>query len=322
MKALPFLRSAGGKVLRLIAGIFIVTFLTTALTALIPGSPAQYIAGDAATPELIDQINEEYGFNDPFLVRYADWVANVLQGDLGKSPVTGTPVADAIAQRLPVTIELVLLALLLSMAIAIPLAIASARRPGSTFDRVVSAITFAQVSIPVFLTGLVLVLVVAILLRWLPAVGWVPITQDPLGNLRSAILPVVTIALAEVVALQRVLRADLISTLQEDYIALARAKRLSINRIMWLHALKPSSFSLVTLSGVQIARLIAGTVIVERIFLLPGLGSLLLTSIGTRDLIVLQGIVAFMAVAVLLINFALDFLYGVLDPRARAGGGR
>lgn len=311
------LRNVSGKLGRLVAALFVVTFVSSALMELIPGSPAVFIAGDGATQSTINTINQKYGFNDPLLVRYGHWLGNAIQGNLGSSPLTGSSVVSSIGQRLPVTLELIVLALVLSIVVTVPLAIACARRPNSRFDRLVTAITFAQVSIPVFLSALLLVFIFAVKLGWLPALGWVPITDDPIGNLKSAILPTIAIASGEVVALYRVLRADLIATLQEDYIALARAKRLTTRRIMWVHALKPSSFSLVTLSGVQLARLIAGTVIVEQIFSLPGLGSLLLSSIQGRDLIVVQGVVAFMAVFVLVLNFALDLVYGVLDPRTR-----
>jgi peptide/nickel transport system permease protein len=311
------LRYAGGKVGRLVAALLVVTFLATALMDLIPGSPAIYIAGDGATPAMLQAINQQYGFNDPLFVRYGHWLLNVVHGNLGTSSITGSPVIQLIAQRLPVTLELIVLASALSLLIAVPLAIACARRPDSRFDRIVTAVTFGQVSIPVFLTALLLVFVFAVKLGWLPALGWTSLTADPLQNLKSVILPIIAIASGEVVALYRVLRADLIATMQEDYIALAGAKRLTARRIMWVHALKPSSFSLVTLTGVQLAQLFVGTVIVEQIFDLPGLGSLLISSIQGRDLIVVQGVVAFMAIVVLVVNFAVDILYGILDPRTR-----
>jgi peptide/nickel transport system permease protein len=218
-----------------------------------------------------------------------------------------------------VSLELMMLAQLGALAIGIPLAIACAVRSGSAFDRFMTGTAFSMLSVPAFLSAILLIYLFAVELRWLPATGYVPFGEDPVGNLRCFLLPALTLALGEWPVLMRVLRSDMIATLQEDYIAMARAKGLKPSRILLVHALKPSSLTLVTVTGINIGRLIGGTVIVESIFALPGIGRLLLGAIFTRDLIILQGVVLFVAIGYVLVNFIVDMLYAVLDPRIRHG---
>jgi peptide/nickel transport system permease protein len=205
----------------------------------------------------------------------------------------------------------------LALAIAIPSAMAGARRPGSRFARTVGVVSPGAVSIPAFALALLMVYVFAYKLKMFPVLGWVRVTQNPLQNLRSAALPVISIALAESVVLMRVLRASLDHTLQQDYIALARAKGLSPRSIMWKHALRPSSLPLMTISALSFGRFLGGTVVVESIFVLPGLGSLTLQAVSSKDLATVQGVVAFIAIMFLAVNFLVDVLYGALDPRSR-----
>jgi peptide/nickel transport system permease protein len=306
-------RFIGGKFVRLVATLLLVTFLTTVLLALIPGDPAVIMAGTPADPKVVAAINQQYGFVE----RYGNWLSDALGGDLGTSYVTKQPVWEAIKERLPVTIELALLSTLLALVCAVPLAVLCATRPNSRLDRIIGAVTYAQISLPSFVIALFLVYFFAVTFEVFPVLGWTPLDESVSGNLQSVALPVISIAIGEMVALQRVLRADLVATTQEDYIALARSKGLSTKTIMWKHALKPSSFSLITLSGLSLARLLGGTVLVEQIFVLPGLGALLITAINTKDFVTVQGVVAFIAVVFLLVNFVVDILYGVLDPRTR-----
>jgi peptide/nickel transport system permease protein len=200
----------------------------------------------------------------------------------------------------------------------VPAAIATARRPGGLLDRAVGGGSSAMISVPSFALALLLAYFFAYKLRVFPTFGWTALTDDPLQNLRGAFLPVVAISIGQAVIMMRVLRADLLETLQQDYIALARSKGLSSRTIMWKHALKPSSFSLLTLAGLTFAVMLGGAVIVESIFILPGVGRLLIEAIGRKDIIVVQGIVVFVALAFLLVNLLVDVLYGVLDPRTRA----
>ena len=296
-----------------------VSLLTFLIASLLPGDLAYVILGDQATPEKVEALRHDMGLDQPIWWRYLSWLAQVLQGDFGRSFRTGQTVLQAVAERLPVSLELMLLAELGALAIGIPLAIACAVRSGSAFDRFMTGSAFSMLSVPAFLSAILLIYLFAVELRWLPATGYVPFEEDAVGNLRCFVLPALTLALGEWPVLMRVLRSDMIATLQEDYIAMAWAKGLKPSRILLVHALKPSSLTLVTVTGINIGRLIGGTVIVESIFALPGIGRLLLGAIYTRDLIILQGVVLFVAFGYVLMNFIVDMLYAVLDPRIRHG---
>jgi peptide/nickel transport system permease protein len=307
------------RLLYLVPVLLAVTLLTFLIASLLPGDLAYVILGDQATPEKVAALRHDMGLDQPIWWRYLSWLGNVLQGDFGRSFRTGQTVLQAVAERLPVSLELMILAQLGALTIGIPLAIACAVRSGSAFDRFMTGSAFSMLSVPAFLSAILLIYLFAVELRWLPATGYVPFHEDPIGNLRCFLLPSLTLALGEWPVLMRVLRSDMIATLQEDYIAMARAKGLKPSRILLVHALKPSSLTLVTVTGINIGRLIGGTVIVESIFALPGIGRLLLSAIFTRDLIILQGVVLIVAVGYVLINFIVDLLYAVLDPRIRHG---
>jgi peptide/nickel transport system permease protein len=307
------------RLLYLVPVLIAVSLLTFLIASLLPGDLAYVILGDQATPEKVAALRHDMGLDEPIWWRYLSWLGNVLQGDFGRSFRTGQTVLQVVAERLPVSLELMVLAELGALAIGIPLAIACAVRSGSAFDRFMTGSAFGMLSVPAFLSAILLIYLFAVELRWLPATGYVPFEEDPIGNLRGFLLPALTLALGEWPVLMRVLRSDMIATLQEDYIAMARAKGLRPSRILLVHALKPSSLTLVTVTGINIGRLIGGTVIVESIFALPGIGRLLLGAIFTRDLIILQGVVLFVACGYVLMNFMVDMLYAVLDPRIRHG---
>ncbi|WP_029587095.1 ABC transporter permease [Bradyrhizobium sp. URHD0069] len=307
------------RLLYLVPVLLAVSLLTFLIASLLPGDLAYVILGDQATPDKVAALRHDMGLDQPIWWRYLSWLGNVLQGDFGRSFRTGQTVLQAVMERLPVSLELMLLAQLGALAIGIPLAIACAVRSGSAFDRFMTGSAFSMLSVPAFLSAILLIYLFAVELRWLPATGYVPFSEDPVGNLRCFLLPALTLALGEWPVLMRVLRSDMIATLQEDYIAMARAKGLKPSRILLVHALKPSSLTLVTVTGINIGRLIGGTVIVESIFALPGIGRLLLGAIFTRDLIILQGVVLFVACGYVLMNFVVDMLYAVLDPRIRHG---
>ncbi len=310
---------AGRKLLYLLPVLLAVTALTFLIASLLPGDLALALLGDQATPENVAALHKELGLDLPLWQQYLHWLGGVLSGNLGTSHRTGETVIHAIAGRLPVSLELLVIAQLGGLLIGVPLAILCAVRADSTVDRTVSGVAFGVLSVPPFLLAIVLIFIFALRLGILPATAYVPLSQDLVGNLRGMVLPGATLALLEWPAIMRVLRSDLISTLQEDYIAMARAKGLSAQRILLVHALKPSSLTLVTVVGLNIGRLIGGAVITESIFALPGVGRLLVESIYTRDFIVLQGGVLFVAVAFVMINFLVDLLYAVLDPRIRHG---
>jgi peptide/nickel transport system permease protein len=307
------------RLLYLVPVLVAVSLLTFLIASLLPGDLAYVILGDQATPEKVAALRHDMGLDQPIWWRYISWLGHVIEGDFGRSFRTGQTVLQAVAERLPVSFELMLLAELGALVIGIPLAIACAVRSGSAFDRFMTGTAFGMLSVPAFLSAILLIYLFAVELRWLPATGYVPFSEDPVGNLRCFVLPALTLALGEWPVLMRVLRSDMITTLQEDYIAMARAKGLKPSRILLVHALKPSSLTLVTVTGINIGRLIGGTVIVESIFALPGIGRLLLGAIYTRDLVILQGVVLCVALGYVLMNFIVDMLYAVLDPRIRHG---
>src|SRR6202171_38310 len=307
------------RLLYLVPVLIAVSLLTSLIASLLPGDLACVILGDQATPEKRAALRHDMGLDQPIWWRYLSWLGNVTQGDFGRSFRTGQTVLQAVTERLPVSIELMLLAEIIGLAIGVPLAIACAVRNGGAFDRFMTGSAFGMLSLPTFLSAILLIYLFAVELRWLPATGYVPFAEDPVGNLRFLVLPALTLALAEWPGIMRVLRSDMIATLQEDYIAVARGKGLKASRILFVHALKPSSLTLVTITGINIGRLIGGAVIVETIFALPGIGRLLVGAIYTRDLIILQGVVLLVAAGFVLMNFVVDLLYAVLDPRIRHG---
>ena len=313
------LRFLARKLFYLVPVLLAVSLLTFLIASLLPGDLAYVILGDQATPENVEALRRDLGLDQPIWWRYLGWLGHVLEGDLGRSFRTGQTVLKAVVERFPVSFELMLLAQIIALVIGVPLAIICAARSGGPFDRFMTGTAFAMLSVPTFLSAILLIYLFAVQLRWLPATGYVPLSEDPVANLRFFILPALTLGLAEWPQVMRVLRSDLISTLQEDFITLAKAKGLKPSRILFLHALKPSSLTLVTITGINIGRLLGGTVVVEQIFALPGIGRLLVGAINTRDLIVLQGVVLCVACGYVLINFIVDLLYVVLDPRIRHG---
>jgi peptide/nickel transport system permease protein len=304
------------RLTHLLLVLLAVTFLSFVVVDLLPGDAAVVVAGDNATPE--QQVREELQLDRPVLVRYVDWLGGVVTGDLGRSFRTGQPVVEALAQRIPVTFEITIIAQLLALLVAVPLAVYSAYRPGGLVDRTSMTIGFGAAAMPTFVFGMVLIVLFAGgVSSILPATGYTSFFEDPLENIRSIILPCLTLMIAEAAVYRQLLRSDMVSTLQEDFILMARSKGLGPARILFRHALRPSSFSLITLSGVNIGRLLGGTVIVETLFAIPGLGQLIVQAVFNRDYMILQGALLFVAVAYVVINMLIDLLYLALDPRVR-----
>lgn len=311
------MRFVRARILHLVPVLLVVTGFTFFLTSLLPGDIAVSILGENASPQALSSLRRELRLDEPLQVRYAHWLADAATGDLGRSVRSQQPVMNVIKDRLPVSLELLLLAQLIALAIAVPIGIAAAYRAGGWFDQLTSGAAFGLLAVPGFALAIVLIYALAVSADMFPATGYTPLLDDPVENLRSFFLPALTIGLAEAAAYMRVLRGDMIATLQEDYIAMARAKGLPTWHILVRHALKPSSFTLLTVLGINIGRLVGGALIVEVIFALPGIGRLLIEAIYSRDLVTVQGVVLFVAVAYVLVNFAVDLLYGVLDPRVR-----
>ncbi|SDH71988.1 ABC transporter permease [Pseudonocardia oroxyli] len=311
------LQFAVKRFLRGVLVILLVTFLVIVLLSLAPGSVASVILGDNATPEAVADLEHKMGLDRSIFIQWLSWLASAVTGNLGVSPVTYQQVTTAIFERLPVTLEIALLALIIALVIAVPLATIAARRPEGGVDRGITGLTSVFLSIPAFVAAPVLVYLLAVEARLFPVAGWAPLSEGLGPNLRAAFLPALCVALIEVAAFQRILRADLVTTLREDYVEAARAKGMSSRYVLWRHAFRPSSFSLLTVAGISLGRLIGGTIIVEMFFSLPGLGQLVAGAISSRDIVMVQGVVTFVAVAYVLINTIVDVGYGLLDPRVR-----
>lgn len=310
----------GRKLIGLVPVIIAASMLTFLLMSLLPGDPALAILGSGnPSPDQIAQVREELGLNDSLPVRYWNWASSALTGDLGRSFQTRQTVTDAISERFPVTAQIMVMSLSMALLVSIPLGVYVAYKSGSLVDRIVTAVTFGLLSIPNFVLALFLIIIFAVELGWFPATGWTRLSQDPIGSLRSGFLPALSLAIGNVAVLTRLLRTDMISTLQEDHVVMAKAKGLPTSHILFRHALRPSSFSLMTIIGLQVAALLSGALIVEQIFALPGIGRLLIDRITNRDLVMVQGLVLFLAVVYVFVNFIIDILYSFLDPRIRHG---
>ncbi len=307
------------RLVRLVATILVVSFVTFMMVNLLPGDPINALVPPESQndQEFVEQLREEFGLNDPMMVRYANWLGDAVTGDLGKSVITSQSVAGEIWRRLPITAELALVSIGFSLFIAIPLGILSAYKQGKRVDQSISAAAQVSLSIPNFVLGLLLIYVFAMRLQWLPATGWTRLTESVSGNIKSVILPALSLALAEAAVYTRVVRSDMISTLQEDYILSARAKGLKDQFILFRHALRPSSLTLITVVGLNVGALIGGTVVIETLFAIPGLGKRLLDAVFQRDFLMIQGITVFVAVVYVTINTLVDIIYMLVDPRIR-----
>ena len=313
------MRTAAQRVGRSLIVVLLVTLAAVALLSLAPGSVAEVMLGEDATLESIAELNAELGLDRPLWEQYWNWLNAAVRGDLGSSPLTGQAVTEAILDRLPVTLQLAAMGLVIALVVATILALISGAKPGSPVDRALTGLSSMLLSVPAFVAGPILIYFFALKLGWFPVAGWNPVEEGLGENLRSALLPAVAIALPEIAMFHRVLRTDLIGTLREDFIAAARAKGMSGAYVMTRHALRPSSFSLITLAGMALGTLIGGTVIVETLFSLPGLGQLVISSIISRDVLMVQGVVVFIAVVYVALNTLVDLSYGWLDPRVRKG---
>ena len=307
------------RFIRLLATLFAVSFLTFFLTSLLPGDPVDSILPPTAPrdEETVARVREELGLNDPLPIRYVEWLGNAVQGDLGKSYLTDQPVWDEITARLSITAELAFVSIFFSVFAAIPLGIWSAYRQGQRADITISAIVQFFLSVPGFVAGVFLTWGFAVQLKLLPATGWVRLTDNPIENFKSVLLPASSLALAQMAVFTRLVRADMITTLQENFVLSARAKGLSDRYVLFRHAFRPSSLSLITVVGLNIGALLGGTVVIEQLFAVPGLGRKMLEGINTRDIMVVQGIVLFISAFYVVVNTIVDLVYMVVDPRIR-----
>lgn len=316
------LRRWSASVGRFLLLLVMVTFGIFLLLELTPGNPIDSILPPDATPEQIAEAKEQYGLNGSLLERYLSWIGGVVHGDFGRSFQTGGSVSEMILERVGVSLELAVLAVVVALVVSIPVGIWSAYRPRGVVDRVSSFVIAGTLATPSFVLGIVLAYIVGLQLGVLPLLGWVPFSEDPVGHVKSLILPVITLAAAECVLFTQLLKSDMGATLKQDHVLSARARGLPTRSILTRHSLRQSSFSLVTVSGVVLGRLIGGTVIVETIFSLPGLGTMVITAINARDYIVVQAVVLLTALVYLLMNTLVDVSYPLLDPRVRKVGAR
>ncbi|WP_423207430.1 ABC transporter permease [Paracoccus yeei] len=286
------------------------------VVALVPGDPASFMLGTGAQPDTLAALRQQMGLDLPWPLRYARWLGGVLTGDLGQSLTYKTPVGGMILERMQVSLPLALMALAVAVAIAFPLGTLSAARHGRVADTALMAGAQIGISLPNFWFAMLLVLVFAVDLRWLPAGGF-PGWDHPLAALRALILPSIALALPQAAILARVLRAALVETLGQDYVRTARAKGLSPRQALLRHALRNASIPVLTILGMQFSFLLAGAIIIENVFYLPGLGRLIFQAITQRDLVVVQGAVLVLVAAVILVTFLVDLAYAAVDPRLR-----
>jgi peptide/nickel transport system permease protein len=311
------------RLLRLVGTLLAVTFLTFSLTSFLPGDPVNAILGVTSNqdPEIVAKIRDDLGLDDPFLVRYGHWLGDAVRGDLGESYINrGQSVSDTIKDRIPVTAQLAFMAILIAVILAVPIGIIGAYKQGKWPDSVSSAGVQVALSIPNFIMGIFLIWLFAVQLQWLPSSNWNRISDKGLvENLKTAIMPASALAMTQMAIFSRLVRADMVATLQENYILAAKAKGLNDRYILARHALRPSSLSLMTIIGINFGALLGGTVVIETLFAVPGLGFRLINAISQRDILVIQGITVFVATVYVVINTVVDLLYAVIDPRIRKG---
>jgi peptide/nickel transport system permease protein len=305
------------RLLAVIPLLFLVTLGAFSLTTLMRGDPAQALAGDGATPEQLAQVREELHLDDPAPVRYVRWLGDVVHGDLGVSVATHRSVSDEIARRFPVTASLAISSLVLTFIIGIPIGVIQGMRPGGRLDKLLLAVVSLGLAVPSFLLATLLVFVLAVQWQWLPALGYVSITESPLEWAKHMAMPAITLAVVGAAEMARQLRTGLVGVTQEDYIRAAKARGLPPRRITVKHALKNAAMPALTIIGVRVGYLLAGSVIIEQIFQLPGLGTYALQAIQNRDFPVLQGVVLALALIVIATNLLVDLTYAWLNPKVR-----
>lgn len=300
----------------LILSLIVASIVIFATVEIVPGDPASFMLGMNAQEDTVAALREQLGLNVPVWQRYITWVGGLLSGDFGTSYTYRTPIADMIGDRLWISLPLAIYALTLSTVIAFPAGILAATRRGSATDVTVMGFTQLGVAIPNFWFAMLMVLAFAINLRWFSAGGF-PGWDNPLLAMKALTLPAIALALPQASILARVMRSALLDTLTEDYIRTARAKGLTRRQTLWRHALRNALIPVLTIIGLQFSFLIAGAIIIENVFFLPGLGRLVFQAISQRDLIVVESVVMLLVFAVILVNFAVDIAYAVVDPRLR-----
>lgn len=294
--------------------ILVASIIVFLLIRVIPGDPAEVALGVTATPEAVAALRAQLGTDRPLFNQYLAWTGGMLSGDFGTSLSSGRDLSPLILDRMQVSLILVGCSIVLSLLIAVPLGILAARRGGA----LVSGLSQIGIAVPSFLAGILLVSVFSVGLGWLPANGWIPPDEDFGGFLRRLILPVLALSAVQAAILTRYVRSAVVDVLGEDFMRTARAKGMSLGRALWVHGLRNAALPVLTVTGLQLTSLVIGAVVIERVFVLPGIGSMLLDSVSNRDLIAVQSIVMLLVVFTLSVNLLVDLLYQVLDPRIRS----
>jgi peptide/nickel transport system permease protein len=305
------------RLVYLLVQVLLIATAVFMLIRLVPGDPARAILGETASEEQVAVMQQRLGIDRPVLEQYAVWMGGVLRGDLGKSIINSDPIGSQIAMRIGNTFELAILSTLAALVIGIPLGVVAAVRANRVPDIVLSTLAMLGLSLPGFVVGTVLLLVFGLMLRWLPQQQYVPFADNPSQHLRLLILPVITLAASTTAVMMRMTRASMLEVVRQDYVRTARAKGLANAIVLMRHALRNALNPVVSLVGLEMAVLLGGTVIVETIFGWPGLSSLLLAGVRSRDYPTVQAVVLVIAVLTILINLAVDLVYGWLDPRIR-----
>jgi peptide/nickel transport system permease protein len=307
------------RLLQAIPVIFFSTFLVFLVIHLIPGDAATVLGGPNATAEALAAIRKDMGLDQPLLVQYVVWLGHVLQGDLGRSTLSGQPIVKLLQARAPATIELTLAAMLISMLIAVPLGILSATHVRGRLEWLISTVQSLWLAIPNFWAGILAIIIFSLILRWLPPGGRVADGNDLGGSIKSLVLPATTLSLYLAAGLSRFIKFNLLEVFFDDFVRTARAKGLSNTAVMYRHALRNAMLPVITILGVQFASLLGGTVIIESVFSWPGVGGLMLDGISNRDYAVVQGGLLLLVLLFIIINLLVDLTYALVDPRIRVG---
>ncbi|MCU6710124.1 ABC transporter permease [Paenibacillus sp. J5C_2022] len=299
----------------LIVTLLLVMMLTFIVFRIIPGNPALTILGMDADEHQIAALEAKLGTDKPLLEQFTEWMKGAATGNLGESLKFAQPVSELIWDRLPVTLSIAVLSMLMTAVIAVPLGIAAARARGKLLDLVISSLTQLSMAVPSFWMGILLVLLFGLILKLFPTSGYVPWSEDPLGALRSLFLPALAVSIPQIAVVVRYLRTTVIEQLELDYVRTGYSKGLRKSIVIYKHVLKNALIPVITVMGLLFADVLGGSLIVEQIYALPGMGRLLVSSIGARDFPLVQGLVLFTALIVIVINFTVDLLYRLLDPR-------
>lgn len=305
------------RILSVIPVLFVVSIVVFTIIHLTPGNPAAVILGVEASQEDIDRLTEQLGFNDPLYQQYIDWVLGVLQGDLGDSIFMDKPVTAALMDHLQPTLSLAILSQITAILIALPIGIMAARKQGTYADQSLMGLSLLGMSVPNFILGLFLMMIVGITLGWLPVGGYQPLSAGLWEHLKHLILPMIALGAAQAALISRMTRSSMVETLSLNFVKTARAKGLNENKVIYKHTLRNAFIPILTVMGQTFGVLVTWTVIIETIFNIPGIGQLIINSINRRDFVVIQGAVLLITVTYVFINLIVDLIYGVIDPRVR-----